>query len=178
MNVIWLQIFICRLKKGKVKVNDGTAFIRLTEVPLDEIARHMSDPRVAEHMPLLIDKWDIQRAQEFVGKKEKYWQKDGLGHWAFLNHGRYVGWGGFQKEGDEWNFGLVLKSNSFGLGPNITYQALDFAEQQKNIPYVTFLLPPSRKNLGGLERIGAKFVEETMYENELFLKYRIDTMGE
>ncbi len=158
-------------------MNDGIVFIRLTEVPLDEISRHMSDPRVAKHMPLLIGKWDTLRTQEFVREKERYWQKDGLGHWALLNHGRYVGWGGFQKEGDEWDFGLVLKPGSFGLGPAITHQALDFAKQHKDIPYVTFLLPPSRKNLRGLERIGAKFVEETMYENELFLKYRIDTVG-
>jgi hypothetical protein len=29
------------------------AFIRLSKIELTEIANHMSDPRLAEHMPLL-----------------------------------------------------------------------------------------------------------------------------
>ena len=59
-------------------------------------------------------------ATKFVTKKEEYWVRDGLGHWAFLVDGTYVGWGGFQKDGDEWDFGLVLRPGSFGLGRRIT----------------------------------------------------------
>ena len=44
---------------------------------------------------------------EFVAAKEECWDRDGLGHWAILSNNRYIGWGGFQKEGDEWNFGLA-----------------------------------------------------------------------
>ena len=35
-------------------------FARLSEVEPTEIAAHMSDPRVAEHMPLLSTKWDAR----------------------------------------------------------------------------------------------------------------------
>ncbi|MHA1525017.1 MAG: hypothetical protein ACTSY1_11570 [Alphaproteobacteria bacterium] len=112
---------------------------------------------------------------KFVAAKEACWSRDGLGHWAIQRNGTYVGWGGFQKEGDEWDFGLVLKPSCFGLGPRIFKKAIEFARRQEQIPFVTFLLPPSRKNLRGLERLGARFVEEVDYEGARFLKYRLAT---
>ena len=150
-------------------------FARLTEVEPAEIAAHMSDPRVAEHMPLLTFEWDTNSATEFVSRKEEYWARDGLGHWAFLADGVYVGWGGFQKEGDEWDFGLVLRPESFGLGRRIATKAIAFAVADKRIPFVTFLLPPSRKNLGALGRLGARPVGEIEYDGERFLKFRLET---
>lgn len=135
----------------------------------------MSHPRVAEHMPLLTFDWDRAAVSKFVAAKEECWDRDGLGHWAILDNEKYVGWGGFQKEGDEWDYGLVLKPDSFGLGARISKKAIAFAISDDRIPFVTFLLPPSRKNLGALERLGAKFVSEIDYEGAKFLKYRLDT---
>ena len=74
-------------------------FSRLAQVPLASLIDHMSDPRLARHMPLLTQPFDANAAQHFVNAKEACWQRDGLGHWAILSDGRYVGWGGFQKEG-------------------------------------------------------------------------------
>ena len=153
----------------------GVTFARLPEIPPDKIIEHMSDPRVAEHMPLLTFRWDRQRLAEFVARKEACWQRDGLGHWAFLYDGAYIGWGGFQKEDDEWDFGLVLKPGAFGLGPAITAKALDFARADVRIPYVTFLLPLSRRHLRGLARIGAAYVGEVEYAGSRFLKFSLDT---
>lgn len=150
-------------------------FVRLTDVAPDEIVAHMSDPRVAEHMPLNDGHWDRQACDAFVAAKEEYWRRDGLGHWAILCDGIYVGWGGFQKEGDEWDFGLVLKPDRFGLGARITGKALAFARADGRIPFVTFLLPPSRKNVSALERLGARFVGEVDYDGSMFLKFRLDT---
>ncbi|MEQ8695419.1 MAG: GNAT family N-acetyltransferase [Bauldia litoralis] len=152
------------------------SFARLTSVPMDEIVAHMSDPRVAEHMPLLTSAWDRQAAVDFVAAKEACWKRDGLGHWAILRDGVYVGWGGFQKEGDEWDFGLVLKPEHFGLGGRISRQVIAFAVADERIPFVTFLLPPSRKNLGALARLGATFVEEVVYQGARFRKYRLETV--
>ena len=135
----------------------------------------MSDPRVAQHMPLLNFEWDVGIAARFVARKEAYWARDGLGHWAFLANDRYVGWGGFQKEGDEWDFGLVLRSDAFGLGRRILGKAMDFAVADERIPYVTFLLPPSRKNLSALQRLEARQVGEIEYEGAKFLKYQLQT---
>jgi hypothetical protein len=136
---------------------------------------HMSDPRIAEHMPLLKFEWNADKVASFVAAKEECWSRDGLGHWAITANGKYVGWGGFQKEGDEWDFGLVLKAESFGLGGYISKKAIEFAVTDQRIAYVTFLLPTSRKKLGALERIGARFVNEIEYEGEKFLKYRLET---
>lgn len=150
-------------------------FARLSEVEPSEIAAHMSAPRVAEHMPLLTFEWDARVAAGFVAKKEEYWARDGLGHWAFLANGRYVGWGGFQKEGDEWDFGLVLRPDAFGLGARISRKAIDFAIADERIPFVTFLLPPSRKNLGALKRLGARQVGRIEYDGVEFRKFRLET---
>lgn len=151
------------------------AFVRLTDVSPDEIVAHMSDPRVAEHMPLLTGRFDRAACDAFVAAKEACWRRDGLGHWAILVGGSYAGWGGFQKEGEEWDFGLVLKPDSFGLGARIVRKALDFAGSDPRIPFVTFLLPPSRRHLKGLARLGAAFVGEVDYDGAVFRKYRLDT---
>lgn len=150
-------------------------FTRLPKIEPDEIIAHMSDPRVAEHMPLLTFKWNAAAVTEFVATKEECWSRDGLGHWALLLNNKYVGWGGFQKEGDEWDYGLVLKPEYFGLGPSISRKAIAFAIADERIPYVTFLLPPSRKNLGALKKLGATFVDEISYDGSSFLKYRLET---
>ncbi|MEW2912818.1 GNAT family N-acetyltransferase [Leisingera sp. JC11] len=150
-------------------------FARLTEVPPQEIARHMSDPRMAQHMPLLTGAWDEAAAKDFVAAKEACWQRDGLGHWAFLRGGTYLGWGGFQKEGDEWDFGLVLRVDCFGLGPAIARKALAFARRDARIPFVTFLLPPTRRHLRPLERLGAVQTGEVEYDGRRFLKFRLET---
>jgi hypothetical protein len=150
-------------------------FARLSDISPDEIIRHMSNPRIAEHMPLLTFKWDRDAVTQFVAAKEACWRRDGLGHWAILCNGSYAGWGGFQKEGLEWDYGLVLKPENFGLGLLISRKALAFARADERIPFVTFLLPPSRKKLAALGRLGAKFVEETEHNGARFLKYRLDT---
>ena len=156
-------------------MRDEIRFARLSEIEPTEIAAHMSDPRVAEHMPLMTFDWDDKVAAGFIAKKEECWARDGLGHWAFLANERYVGWGGFQKEGDEWDFGLVLRPHTFGLGARIARKAIDFAIADERIPFVTFLLPPSRRKLGALERLGARKVGEIKYDGASFLKFRLET---
>jgi len=151
------------------------SFVRLTDIPLGEIIEHMSTPRVAEHMPLLTFRWDHDAAIRFIAEKEEHWRRDGLGHWAIRYDGCYVGWGGFQKEGSEWDYGLVLKPERFGLGTQITRKAIEFALADDRIPFVTFLLPTSRRKLGALARLGATFVGEVEHAGARFLKYRLDT---
>ena len=156
-------------------MNQDITFTRLPTIEPSEIAAHMSDPRVAEHMPLLTFDWDEAAVAKFVADKEERWRRDGLGHWAIRVNGDYVGWGGFQKEGDEWDFGLVLRPTAFGLGARIAKKALDFAFADERIPFVTFLLPPSRKHLGALDRLGARFLGEVEYQGAAFRKYRLET---
>lgn len=156
-------------------VNRNITFTRLSKISPEEIIAHMSDPRVAKHMPLLTFKWDGRAVAKFVATKETYWSRDGLGHWAILCNGNYVGWGGFQKEVSEWDYGLVLTPQHFGLGMIITKKAIAFAIADERIPFITFLLPPSRKNLGALTKLGATFLGEIEYQGAQFLKYRLAT---
>ncbi len=150
-------------------------FVRLTEIHLREILSHMIEPRVAEHMPLLNFEWTLDEVERFVMAKEDAWARDGLGHWAILSEKTYIGWGGFQKEGDEWDFGLVLKPQYFGLGMAVSRKAIEFARGDPRIDFVTFLLPPSRKKFGALIKGGAKFVGTVEHQSTSFLKYRLET---
>ena len=159
-----------------IGANPALRFARLTEVPLGALVAHMSDSRLRAHMPLLTGVWGRAEARAFVAAKEACWARDGVGHWAFLADGRYVGWGGFQKEGDEWDFGLVLRADKFGLGTRIARHMLAAARADDRIPFVTFLLPPSRRHLGALARLGARFIGETDYEGATFRKFRLDTI--
>lgn len=150
-------------------------FARLYEIEPKDITDHMSDLRLRDHMPLLTQKWDEVATQSFVQEKEACWQRDGLGHWAILLDGNYIGWGGFQREAEEWDFGLVLKPSFFGLGLPIIRKAMSFARQDERICFVTFLLPLSRTRRKALKRLGAEFVAQVDYHGEVFLKYRLNT---
>ena len=59
--------------------------------------------------------------------------------------------------------------------PEVVRAALDFARADPRIPFVTFLLPPSRRNLGALHRMGARSAGRQEHSGATFLKYRLDT---
>lgn len=69
----------------------------------------------------------------------------------------------------------MLKPECFGLGPRIVNTALEFARGDERIPFVTFLLPPSRTRLRALARLGARFVGEVEQDGARFRKYRLET---
>lgn len=132
----------------------------------------MSDRRIARHLPLLGTDWDLERIAAFVRAKEQCWERDGLGHWAILADQIYAGWGGFQKEHGDWDFGLVLRPEYFSLGQQIFGQAIDWLSAHRDIGEVTFLLPPTR--LGRVpERLGASYCGETTYAGVAFTKWSI-----
>lgn len=64
---------------------------------------------------------------------------------------------------------------SLWLGVWITRKALAFALADARIPFVTFLLPPSRRNVAAFDRLGAHFVGEIEHDGARFLKFRLDT---
>lgn len=148
-------------------------FARLRDMPLSDIQAHMRHPRLAEHMPLLTGRWDLDQCEALVEAKEACWARDGLGHWAFMAGGTYVGWGGFQKEGEDWDFGLVLHPDHFGLGLAITRKALAFARDDARLDAITFLLPPSRRHIKALTRLGAKEMAAISYDGHEFRKFKL-----
>ena len=150
-------------------------FTRLSGINPATIAHHMSDPRMRAHMPLLEGPWTVEQAEAFVRGKEERWAQDGLGHWAFLQGSTYVGWGCFEKEGDAWDFALVLRPKAFGLGPRIARKAFAFAQSDERIGTVVFQLAPTRRSVRALERLGAKPAGESQVGGETFMKFRLDT---
>ncbi|WP_440959017.1 GNAT family N-acetyltransferase [Oceanicaulis sp. LC35] len=148
-------------------------FADLGAVPPDALVAHMNDPRVAAHLPLLTERWGIDEARAFQSAKQQRWLEDGLGHWAIYSGQRYVGWGGFEKEGEVWDFGLVLTADAFGLGRQVFLKALDFARKDDRIERISLLLAPSRKHLSALTRYGAVFVGEDDYAGQRFLRYEL-----
>lgn len=135
----------------------------------------MSDPRVIRHLPLLNEPWNDALCDRFLAAKDACWQRDGLGHWAIYHDEEYVGWGGFQREGDDWDFGLVLVPRAFGLGLTITRAALDFARSDPRISAVSFLLPRSRKGANLLKRLGARETGVTDHDGQAFVRYVLNT---
>ena len=71
----------------------GVSFGRLSDVPKDQIIAHMSDPVTVAHMPLAGMVWTDEVCAAFVATKVACWDRDGLGHWAIFEDGRYIGWG-------------------------------------------------------------------------------------
>ena len=60
-----------------------------------------------------------------------------------------------------WKYGEWRhEPDAFGIGRRITSKTIDFEIVEKRISYLTFLLPPSRRNLEVLERLGALAVGE------------------
>lgn len=145
-------------------------FGRLSEVDPVLILAQLQDPRVSRHLPLLPSNPDIFLVEQLIAKKESCWEQYGLGHWAIFSGGEYAGWGGFQKENNEWDFGLVLRAEFFASGKTIMLQALDWAHRATLIDRVTFLLPLSRSQRA-LTALGANKVAVVDYNGIPFQKW-------
>lgn len=149
-------------------------FEDLQAVPRGLLAAQMADARVAAHLPLLDGAFDVEA---FLQVKAQRWAEDGLGHWAIWQGDIFLGWGGFEKEGDVWDFGLVLVPAAFGKGLAITRQALAFAAEDARIETVQFLLAPTRRSVKALARMGAKEVGEVRYGGQTFRRFLLDMRG-
>lgn len=152
-------------------------FCPLSEVAPVEILHHMRDPKIATHLPLLTRRWQLSDVVEFVAVKEQDRVAHGIGHRAILCEGRYAGWGGLQKEGDDWDLGVVLRAEYFGLGLRVVRLLLEEAQKDPRIDAVTFLLPPSRRHLGALKRLGAQPLGDVHHEGMRFLKFKLPIRG-
>ncbi len=146
----------------------------LQAVPREVLAAQMANARVAAHLPLLDGAFDVEA---FLQTKAQRWAEDGLGHWAIWQGDIFLGWGGFEKEGDVWDFGLVLTPEAFGQGLAITRQALEFARGDARIETVQFLLAPTRRSVKALARMGAKEEGEVRYGGQTFRRFLLDTRG-
>lgn len=147
-------------------------FVRLPQIAPAVLLDHMSDRRIARHLPLLGTGWDHNRIEAFVEAKEQCWARDGVGHWGILIDKAYAGWGGFEKEGDDWDFGLVLRPEYFSLGGPIFDCAIAWLTAHRDVRQVTYLLPRSRSRRVP-ERLGASLLGEVTYAGVPFTKWSL-----
>jgi RimJ/RimL family protein N-acetyltransferase len=147
-------------------------FHPLSEIPAPQLLGLLSDPDVRRHMPLAGDDWDEPRALDWAKAKDAQWQENGYGPWAIRIDDAFAGWGGFQKEEDEADLGLVLLPSHWGHGATIFRELLRRGTEMQ-INNITILLPPSRVRLKGLVRLGFEPAGELEYAGQRFLKFRL-----
>lgn len=147
-------------------------FHPLSAIPATELFALLTDPDVRRHMPLAGDSWDEPSAADWARAKDAQWQQHGYGPWAIRIDGAFAGWGGFQKEGDEADLGLVLFPGQWGHGATI-FRELVRRGAQMQLRNVTIMLPPSRVRLKGLARLGFEPAGELDYAGQRFLKFRL-----
>lgn len=148
------------------------AFVPLASIAVTELLRMLSDTEVRRHMPLAGDDWDEVKAVEWARAKDSQWLENGYGPWAIRLDGEFAGWGGFQKEGDEADLGLVLLPAFWGHGAVIFRELLQRGEAM-NLSIISVLLPPSRVRLKGLTRLGFAPAGEITYAGQRFLKFKL-----
>ena len=148
------------------------SFHPLSEIPAAELVGLLNDPDVRRHMLLAGDNWDEPRALDWARAKDAQWPENGYGPWAIRIDGIFAGWGGFQKEGDEADLGLVLLSGQWWHGATI-FRELVRRGSEMQISNVTIMLPPSRVRLRGLVRLGFEPAGELEYAGQRFLKFRL-----
>jgi RimJ/RimL family protein N-acetyltransferase len=133
----------------------------------------LNDRDVHRHMPLAGDAtWTEAMAAEWAASKDGQWAANGYGPWALRLDGEFAGWGGFQREGTEADFGLVLLPAFWGHGAAIFREILARGRELPLGP-VSILLPPSRVRMKGLVRLGFEPAGELSYDGHRFLKFRL-----
>ena len=147
-------------------------FVRLTEMPIAAVLTLLNEPRNARHMPLA-SRFTEESAAEWVAAKDGQWNANGYGPWAVLVDGELAGWGGFQREANGADFGLVLFPQHWGLGADITRMALDRGFGELGLDEVIIALPYTRNPARVVARFGFVPDGEVTYNGAPFRQYRL-----
>lgn len=148
-------------------------FHRFADISAGRWLALLTHPEVRRHMPLAGEGWDEASAASWAAAKDGQWQENGYGPWAIRIGGSFAGWGGFQKEGEEVDLGLVMLPEFWGYGAAIFAQMLTRGRDMRLSP-ITILLPPSRTRMKGLARLGFTPAGELDYAGHRFLKFRLE----
>ena len=149
------------------------SFKRLGEVSSDVIIDLMNDSDVRRHLPLARGRFGEAECERFVAAKDRIWDENGYGPWAFLLGDDFVGWGGLQPEGDDVDLGLVLRRAYWGAGQVLYRRFIDQAFGELGVQSLITLLPVSRTRVAGLRRLGFHEDGEVTIEGEVFNRYRL-----
>ncbi|HVR48668.1 MAG TPA: GNAT family N-acetyltransferase [Pseudorhodoferax sp.] len=141
------------------------------DIAIPQWMRLLNHPDVVRHMPLAEARWSESAVADWVRGKDSQCRENGYGPFAIRIDGRFAGWGGFQREGAEADFALVLLPEYWGHGGRIFRHFMDH-RAELGIETVSILLPPSRLRTRGLARWGFQHVGDVTYGNQRFLKFQ------
>lgn len=103
------------------------------------------DARVKKHMPLSESNIDEKWIQNWISGKEKYPKETPFEIYSIWDDGNFVGWGGIQADGDNFEIAIVLKPEYWGFGHDIYGKFIkDFELSGVTQPLLIYL-PLSRK---------------------------------
>lgn len=148
-------------------------FLPLSSIDGDTWVTLLNDHDVHRHMPLAGENWTAEKATDWAAAKDRQWQENGYGPWAIKVDGQFAGWGGFQKEEQDADFGLVLLPAYWGFGKQLHDAMLAKGFAEIGLDSLTILLPPSRTRLKSLDRMGYRPDGEIEYAGHRFLKFRL-----
>ena len=153
--------------------------MRLDFGPLSDVAPSdwltlLNNRSVHRHMPLAGAQWSADQARDWAAGKDRQWVENGYGPWAIHIDGAFAGWGGFQKEGEDADLGLVLLPPYWGHGAAIYAELVGRGFRDLGLPSITILLPPSRPGLKAPARLGFRLDGEVDYDGHRFLRFRLD----
>lgn len=145
----------------------------LANVPVTLLLELLNHPDVGRHMPLAGTMSEAD-CISWAKSKDQQWQENGYGPWAIYEESRFVGWGGFQKEGDDVDLGLVLRPDAWGLGPTVVRDLIGKGWSDFGFDSITILLPTSRVHLRPLVRLGFVADGDVDYEGHQFRRFRLN----
>ncbi|MNJ32432.1 hypothetical protein D3C77_270970 [compost metagenome] len=148
-------------------------FKRLTEVGLADIISLNNNADVLRQMPLGSANFDDVTAKEWVKQKDAQWEQYGYGPWAFVIDQQFAGWGGLQYEEGDADLALVLHPSFWGSGRAIYQEIVKRAFTTMGFDSITLLLPPSRKRIKGIFRLGFQVDGEVDLDGVRFLRFRL-----
>lgn len=119
------------------------SFHPLSEVSPADWLELLNNHDVHRHMPLAGDAWTADKAAEWTAGKDGQWHENGYGPWAIRVDGAFAGWGGFQREDADADFGLVLLPAFWGHGKALYDALLAKGFGELGFESVTILLPPA-----------------------------------
>ena len=156
-----------------LRSKDRIVLTRLTEIAPQLIIDLMNDPLVRRHLPLAQGSFGPADCTDFVASKEKMWLEHGYGPWAIVIDGNFAGWGGLQPEGRDTDVGLVLHPKHWGEGQSLYKQFIQYAFEELGRESVITLLPPTRRHVGGVLRLGFRRDGDVVLNGERFVRYRL-----
>lgn len=132
----------------------------------------LKDGRVIKHMAST--GFTIKICQEIVDKSDKHWKEYNIGDFAVINKvtNEIIGWAGFKLwQANQFEILVVLNPSSWGLGYQVYSELINLAKNKFKLNEIYILLPKTRKSFRVVESLGFKFSEETMFNDEVFIKF-------